>query len=164
MMNNDIYELNLKDTGGIYFMPPDLSYFENHFVCQREIDNWTPPPIREKRGGKRPADFISWMLRAPIVRSRVRSALSSEFPDDLEFLPFYTTRLGEDLFVMNVLNTDRSKSIFKADPYSMIYVRSRFGELAVSHRFTGLALADPSADNVSKILRGQDINMFPGIV
>lgn len=158
-----IYELCVKDIGGLYFIPPDLVYFDNHFICQPELKKWRAPPVQVKRSQKKPSDFISWMLRAPVVRERIRWLLEDAFAGCVEFLPFYTLRSGETLFVMNVLNLDQEKAIFKKDPYSLVYVRNEFGKLAISHSFTGIALADPQADNTALIMRGKDVNVFPGL-
>lgn len=159
----DIYELAVQDIGGIYFIPHSLFYFHDHFVCEPMANSWNPPPFQVVRKRAKPADFSSWMLRAPVVRERVRNILSPYCRDDLEFLPFYTTKQGEVLFAINVLTTDTTRPMFKKDPMSQVYVRHELGVLAREHGFTGLALADPDANNLSKVLKGQDINVFPGL-
>lgn len=162
-MTIDSYELATHDVGGIYFIPDNLFFFHDHFVCEPMMTSWQAPPFRPVRKRAKPADFSSWMLAAPVVRERVREILDSVCGDDLEFLPFYTTPRGEELFAMNVLTSDCSRPVFKKARLGPVYVRQQFGVLAVEHEFTGLALADPNANNLGKIVRGQDINVFPGL-
>lgn len=158
-----IYELNFHDAGGLYFIPDSLYYFLDQFVCEPMAAAWEPPAFRVVRKRAKPTDFVSWMLRAPVVRERVRDILTAYVGDDLEFLEFYKTARGEKLFAMNVLTTDASRPIFKNSPKSRVYVRHEFGALAGTHKFTGLALADPHANNLRLIVRGQNINVFPGL-
>ena len=159
----DIYELCTKDVGGTYFIPHSLFYFHDHFCCEAMAASWAPPPVQAVRKRAKPVDFLSWMLRAPVVRERVRDILTDFCGEDLEFLPFYITARGEALFAVNVLTTDTRKPVFKKDKNSQVYARHEFGVLACQHGFTGLALADPHANNLRKIVRGQDINVFPGL-
>lgn len=162
-MTLELYELNSCDAGGLYFIPDSLYYFQDHFVCEPMAALWEPPPFKAIRKRAKPTDFVSWMLRAPVVRDRVREILRDYVGDDLEFLPFYETMGGEQLFAMNVLTTDASRPIFKNGPASKVYVRHEFGVLAATHKFTGIALADPGANNGRLVVRGESINVFPGL-
>lgn len=159
----DHYELTVQDIGSIYFIPASLFYFHDHFVCEEMTASWEPPPFKVVRKKAKLADFSSWMLHAPVVRNRVRELLIPFSGQDLEFLPFYITPRGEELFAMNVLTTDATRPIFKKHPMSQVYARESFGVLAREHGFTGLALADPDANNLRKIIRGESVNVFAGI-
>ena len=64
---------------------------------------------------------------------------------------------------MNVLTLDGRAPIFKKASDSIIFVSDGFGEIAKENQLTGLSLADPDADNGRKIVRGMDVNIFPGL-
>lgn len=160
----DFYELSTYDIGGVYFIPDDIFYFHSHFICKPMADSWTPPAIQVVRKRAKPADFSSWMLGAPIVRERVCNILLANYRDDLELLPFYVTPSGERLFAVNVLTTERTRPVFKIRPTGGVCVREEFGMLARDNKFTGLALANPDANNLRLVVSGQDINAFPGLV
>jgi hypothetical protein len=160
----DFYEIWPIDIGRLYFIPDDLSYFIEHFVCKSMSESWSPPPVKVVRRRAKPADFSSWAHSAPIVRERVCPMLIAMSGSDIEILPFYKTVGGEMLFAVNVLTTDNSKPIFKPSPMDAVCVHREFGVLAREKRFTGLALADPFVDNLAKITRRESVNVFPGLL
>lgn len=159
----DAYELSVRDIGRMYFMPDDLYYFHEHFVCKSMADGWSAPRFTVVRKRTRPADFSSWMLNAPVVRENVRIILEPFLGCCVEFLDFYTTDRGERLYAMNVLTTDQSVPLFKTHRNSVVYARHEFGIIARDNKFTGLALADPNANNLKMIVHRQNINVFPGL-
>jgi hypothetical protein len=157
------YEIQSRDIGGLYFRANEAFYFQDHFVCIPMIKSWQVPPISVIRRRQRAADFSSWSLSAPVVTERICDILSDLRVDCVEFLPFYITERDQKLFAINVLTTDPSKLLFKRHPKGLVYVQSKFCGIAVKHQFTGLDLADPDANNLYKIVRGENINACPGL-
>jgi hypothetical protein len=81
----------------------------------------------------------------------------------VEFLPFHPIK-GKPYFVLNVLNLDAQEPIHKADPHSSIFVDREFAVLLRDHALSGVELANPADDIGRMIVRGQTVNVFPGLV
>ncbi len=55
--------------------------------------------------------------------------------------------------------------IFKDENFtSEIYVTDRFAEMVITHGLTGLALADPSVDQLKNVIKRIDPNVVPGVI
>jgi hypothetical protein len=158
-----VYELVIMTNGRISFVPEDLRYFDNHFVCKSMADYWEIPPAKIiGTSGKMP-DFVSWMLRAPVISERARDNLANICDGLVEFLPFHNVKNRKN-FAVNVLNLDSGREIFKKFPSSAVFVRKGFGEVVRDNGLTGVELADPNDDIGKKIVRGEHVNCFPGVV
>jgi hypothetical protein len=152
-------------------------------------DSWEIPPAEVRGRGRPLADFLSWMLMAPIVSEQARECIQELVGDDVEFLPFHRLK-GRRFFVLNVLRCeaylDHAKSsfeyaherfvfkeplpsvlplIFKCpDRWGDIFVTAPFGEMIVENKLTGAALADPQEDTMKLILAGEGLNRYPGVI
>ena len=157
------YELVIRGNKRLCFIPHDLRYFDDHFVCERMKSNWGVPPAKIIRGNSSICDFVLWMLRAPIITERVLAYLRDYCQNDVEFLPFHDVKETK-LFAVNVLTRDSSRMMFKKDINSVVYVNDNFGNLARNHRFSGIELADPTSNISKSIVQGKSVNIFPGLV
>jgi hypothetical protein len=157
------YELVIRSTRRPSFVPHDLRYFDDHFICQSMANSWEIPPAEILGRSYKPADFVLWMNRAPIVSEKAKIALSSPCGELVEFLPFHSL-YGKKFFAVNVLNMDRNLLIYKKDPKSAVFACERFGTIVRDNLLSGLEMADPTEDIDRKILNGESVNAFPGLV
>jgi hypothetical protein len=157
------YELAPQSKRRFRFLVDDLRYFNAHFTCEPMIDSWELPPVTPHGSSYKAADVVSWMLRAPVVSERAKEALSGICTDLVEFLPFHSVK-KKRYFAVNVLNRDDRQPIYKSDPESVVFVDERFGAVVRDHGLSGVALADPTIDIGRRIVRGQSLHDFPGLV
>jgi len=125
--------------------------------------SWELPKVTPLGTSYRSADFVPWMLRAPVVSMRAKDALSELCTGLVEFLPFHPIK-GVPYFAVNVLSRDEQMPIHKTDPSSVPLVDDRFGEIVRECRLSGVALADPANDIGRRIVRGESLHDFPGLV
>ena len=157
------YELVIGTKGRVSFVPDDLRYFNDHFICERMAYDWEIPPAKMIGKSGKTADFVSWMLRAPVISEKARKCLAETCGELVEFLPFHSIK-NQKYYVMNVLNRDMSRPVFKTDKSSVVYVDEIFGSIIRDNFLTGVHLADPDSDIGRKIVRGESVNCFPGIL
>ena len=157
------YELVINPRRRFAFIPHDLRYFQDHFVCEPMGSDWKAPPVTITGKSYKSADFVVWMQRAPIVSPRAKDTLGRLCSGLVEFLPFHAIK-GIEHFAMNVLSRDRQTPIYKVDPQSVVFVSDEFGKLLRDHELSGAELANPSDNIGQKIVRGETVNVFPGLV
>jgi hypothetical protein len=124
---------------------------------------WEVPPVSVHGKSYKAADFVGWMLTAPVVSERARDALSDLCGRLVEFLPFHAIR-GEPYFALNVLSQDERQPINKAHGKGVVRADERFGEVVRDNALSGVALADPSRDIGRRVVRGESLHDFPGLV
>lgn len=189
MKDNRIWRLHLEADRYRSFNPHDLQFFADRFQCKPLQGSWEIPPAKVLGKSKPAKDFISWMEKAPVVSQRTRELVHNLAGEDVEFLVFHELD-GRPYFVMNVLRCKdyldarrsdltqfRERFIFREDlPESMppmfkcpgqwdsVFVTSAFGELMVTHKLRGAALADPAEPLMPLILAKQPVNRYPGLV
>jgi len=156
------YELVIRAKKRFNFIPKDLRYFDDHFVCRGMSETWEVPPAVENGKSYPVPDFVLWMLRAPLVSERAKDCLSGLCEADVEFLPFHKAK-GKNIYAMNVLSTDSKRAVFKQTPKSVVLVDERFGAIMRDNRLTGAELADPNDDVDRKVAMGETVNAFPGL-
>src|SRR6266498_5463530 len=97
----------------------NIPYFRTHFIGNPMAQSWRSPPITVLNKSKKVLDFTSWMLSAPAVSERAKSALGNCVGGQAEFLPLIRVK-GVQIYAMNVLNTvdclDIAKSQIVFDP------------------------------------------------
>ena len=125
--------------------------------------SWELPPVTPHGVSYKAADFVLWMLRAPVVSERARAALESPLEGLVEFLPFHSVRRAP-YYAVNVLARDDRAAIFKDDPKGVVLVDERVGEVIREHSLTGAALADPSNAIGGRIVRGESLHDYPGLL
>jgi hypothetical protein len=157
------YELVIVSNKRISFSPIDLTYFRYNFICESLRNKWTIPPVTVLGKSYKAADFVLWMQRAPVISEKAKDALSDICGDLVEFLPFHAIK-GKSYFVLNVLNMKDSEVIFKKSPNSVIFVTEEFGDILIDKSLTGAVLADPDDDIDRKMLRGESVNAYPGLL
>jgi hypothetical protein len=157
------YELVPVSARRFCFIPADLRYFSTHFVCEPMLTFWQLPAVATYGRSYKAADFVLWMLRAPVVSQRAKDALSGLCHGLVEFLPFHPIR-GAPFFAVNVLNRDERQPIYKASTDGVVLVDDRFGAVVRDSALTGAALADPSNDIGRRIVRGESLHDFPGLI
>jgi len=145
------------------FIPHDLRYFHTHFICDSMAETWEMPPAELYAKSYKPGDFVSWMLKAPVISVRAKEALESICKGLVEFLPFHSIR-GKAFFAVNVLCRDPEMPIFKPGLNEVPLVDERFGAVLRDHRLTGIALADPANNIMRRVIHGQSLHDFPGLV
>ncbi|MGZ3173512.1 MAG: hypothetical protein ACXWJC_10835 [Croceibacterium sp.] len=145
------------------FIPDDLRYFKTHFVCEPMAYSWELPPVTPDGTSYKAADFVLWMIRAPVISERAKDALSNLCAGLVEFLPFHPIK-GRPYFAVNMLNRDDRQPIYKTDPESVAFVDERFGAVVRDFKLSGVALADPANDINRRVVRGQSLHDFPGLV
>jgi len=169
----------------------DLRLFNGRFIGKPMSRDWTSPEFETLNRSKKVADFTSWQMgsRAMLVTVRAKDAIESLAGTDVEFLPFATIR-GVELLALNVLRLvpavdweamnrqDWNLStpvilrsgladippIFKDSerPHST-FASDALGELALEYGLKGLRLADPRKNLTRSIVRGLEINEYPGL-
>ena len=97
------YELSPQSTRRYSFIPDDLRYFNSHFICKPMTSFWVLPPVTPYGTSYKAADFVVWMLVAPVVSQKAKDALGEICLGLVEFLPFYPIK-GKPYFAVNVLN------------------------------------------------------------
>ena len=142
------YELVVRSRRRFAFIPHDLRYFQDHFVCQPMSTDWEVPPVQVIGKSYKSADFVSWMQRAPVVSPRAKAALANVRSGLIEFLPFHPIK-GVEHFAINVLSLDDRKPIHKTHPQSVIFVNDDFGRILRDNALSGVELADPT-DEISR--------------
>ena len=157
------FELCPESARRFRFFPDDLRYFDSHFVCEAMEPCWKIPPAKPNGISYKAADFISWMLRAPIVSARAKLALEEICQGLVEFLPFHSIK-GEPYFAINVLSCDYDAPIHKPNPHSVPLVDGRFGAVIRDCALSGVALADPDNCIGRRVVRGESLHDFPGLV
>ncbi len=159
-----IYLLQPVSNKRFSYIPDDLRYIHTHFIGKAMADDWELPPVTVNGKSYKVSDFVGWMLRAPIISERARSALANICDGLVEFLRWYDIK-KKPYYAMNVLSFDQSMPIHKRDAMSKIYVDERFGAVLRDHNLTGVALANTD-DSITmrKILLGEDLNLFPGLL
>ena len=157
------YELVPQSTRRFSFIPDDLRYFKDHFVCEQMSDTWKLPPASAHGRSYKAADFVVWMLSAPVVSKRAKDVIGDLCGELLEFLPFHSIK-GAPYFAINVLNQDTGQPIYKTDPHSVVFVDEQFGTLIRDCKLSGVALADPLKEIGRRIVRGESLHDFPGLV
>jgi len=157
------YELCPQSKQRLSFIPDDLRYFNDRFIGEPMSEGWTIPTVSTAGTSYKAADFVLWMLCAPVVSLRVREALANICMGLVEFLPFHTISKSP-YFAMNVLSRDTLMPIYKTSPNSVVYVDERFGAIVRNNGLTGLALADPENDIGRRIVRGESLHDFPGLL
>lgn len=70
-----IWRLHTKSNKYFSLIPHDLNYFRDHFNGSRMRDEWSAPPITIAGKSKKMADFVGWMICAPVMSERARAAL-----------------------------------------------------------------------------------------
>ena len=124
---------------------------------------WQIPPAKLIGTSYKPADFVIWMVMAPVVSERAKDALAGICAGLAEFLPFHP--IGRhSYFALNVLSFDEGAPIFKRDPYGPVLVAQAFGDLLRDHALSGVELGDPADDIMRKVALGLPLNVFPGLV
>lgn len=157
------YELVCRGKRRPSFVPHDLRYFHDHFVGQPLASRWQIPPAKLIGLSYRPADFVIWMVMAPVVSERAKVALADICTGLVEFLPFHP--IGRHAyFALNVLSFDEGAPIFKRDPYGPALVNQALGNLLRDHALSGVELGDPADDIMRKAALGLPFNVFPGLV
>jgi hypothetical protein len=157
------YELVPLSNRRFSFLVDDLRYFNTHFVCEPMGKTWQLPPVTPYGTSYEAADFVHWMHRAPVVSERAKDALSELCENIVEFLPFHPIK-GRPFFAMNVLCRDDAQPIYKTNPESVVFVDERFGEVVRNSGLSGVALAEPTNDIGRRVVRGQSLHDFPGLV
>lgn len=168
----------------------DLRFFNDRFDGQLLGEKWSSPDYDILNRSKNVADFTSWQIgsRSFLISSRAVGLLRPLVSNKVEFLPFATIK-GTELFAVNVCDTvpviDWRRSICNAhtidriallptpvqlpllfkdpDLPSYTFASDALGELAIENRLTGLQLADPEKNRLRQIVRGEQINEFPGL-
>jgi hypothetical protein len=187
--DSEVWLLHLEADSYRSFIPHDLSFFEKRFECKPLRGSWEIPPANVLGRSKPAKDFISWMNKAPVVSQRTRELVHNLVDEDVEFLPFHELD-GKPYSVMNVLRCedyldmersdltqfrerfvfggklpDRIPPIFKCPgQWNYVFVTSAFGELMVTHKLRGAALADPTEPLMPLILAKRSINRYPGLI
>ncbi len=187
-----IWELNTDPNRHLFIQTVDLRYFNERFNGSPISDDWEIPAYDVLNRSKKVADFTSWQVGSQVflVSPLARDLISQLDESAVEFLPFDRIK-GRKLYVANVLRTedfldlartefqegsglpvrvawraglpDALPPIFKVKGGSDTYVSTDFGRKAVEHRITGLRLADPAKNRFQQIVRGEQINEFPGL-
>ncbi len=157
-----IYELCYYSKKRLSLIPHDLRYFNTHFNCRSLQSEWEVPPVTIYPKSYKVADFVGWMLMAPVVSDRTKQIITSALKVEVEFLPFHSLK-GRPYYAMNVMSLDPTSAIFKKTTGSVVYVSDEFGDMACDAKLTGLVLADPDAENGRMIVRGLDTNVFKGL-
>lgn len=188
-----IWELNIDANQHLAIQPGNLSYFWDHFSGHPMSQTWSTPAYEVLNRSKKVADFTSWQIgsQAFLVSARAKEMILQLDRAAVEFLPFDSFK-GRDLFAVNVLRTedfldmDRTEfmsgtsqtpshvvwqdqlptelpPIFKVKGSSNTYVSESFGQKAVELSMTGVRLADPKKNRFEQVVRGEQINEFPGL-
>ena len=124
---------------------------------------WAIPPAKPYGKSYKAADFVAWALRAPIVSKRAKYALEGICTDLVEFLPFHEIK-GDPYFAINVLNLNPNAPIHKPKPQGVPLVDERFAVIIRDCGLSGVALADPRNSIGRRIVRGESLHDFPGLV
>lgn len=157
------YELCPQSKRRFSFIPHDLRYFSANFRCEPMASSWRLPPVTPHGVSYKAADFVSWMLRAPVISERAKAALEPLWEGSVEFLPFHSIK-GAPYFAVNVVSRDNEGPIFKDGPDGVVFVDERTGGLIRDHRLTGVALADPANDIGRRVVRGESLHDYPGLI
>lgn len=188
----EVWQLRAGGKAAVSIVSCDLAYFRDHFVGRSMAESWVPPRFELTHKSGRPKDFISWELTVPVVSARAKQCLAELCAGSVEFLPLGQIK-GADYFAINVLAVldvlDEQRSdadyfsgkmvalrkaefrvlppgippIFKVPQWSSVYVRRPFAETVVANKLTGAIFADPHLDNFRQIVKGDSINVFPGV-
>ncbi len=126
-------------------------------------ESWVPPAVSVSGKSYKVADFVLWMLRAPVISLKARDAISDLCGGLVEFLPFHEIKQAP-YFAVNVLSRDVLQPIYKTTPDSVVFVDERFGDAVRDNGLTGVALADPANSIGRRIVWGESIHDFPGLV
>lgn len=101
-MSMKVWRLAVECNGEAVLRTP-LEYFSDHFVGRPMAGEWKPARFTMRGGkGKRLPDFLSWMLSAPVISSKAKSALEPLIGPHAEILPMGAVR-GIDLYAVNVV-------------------------------------------------------------
>jgi hypothetical protein len=157
------YELVPQSERRFRFIPSDLSYFHCHFICEAMAHAWELPSVTLDGTSYKATDFVSWMLRAPVVSEKAKNAMAGICEGLVEFLPFHPVK-GRAYWAVNVLNRDPQQPIYKHAAHSVVFVDGRFGATIREQCLDGVALADPSNDITRRVVRGQSLHDFPGLI
>ena len=157
------YELVPQSQRRTSFIPHDLRYFDRHFNRAPMGDAWELPPVSVHGKIYKAADFVVWMLRAPVVSQKAKDALEALLAGSVEFLPFHSIK-GASYFAVNVLSHDDRDPIYKPNAGSVPLVDERVGAVIRDHGLSGVALADPSNNIGRRIVRGESLQDLPGLV
>lgn len=188
-----IWELNIAANQHLAIQTGDLRYFWDHFNGQPMSRTWSTPDYDVLNRSKKVADFTSWQIgsQAFLASARAKEMILQLDQAAVEFLPFGSFK-GRELFAVNVLRTEdfldmertefmsgaggtpvrvvwrdqmpeQVPPIFKIRGSSNTYVSELFGRKAVELAMTGLRLADPKKNRFEQIVRGEQINEFPGL-
>ncbi|WP_188564879.1 hypothetical protein [Undibacterium terreum] len=82
-------------------IPGSLEFFQTNFLGRPMVDRWVPPAVSVSNKSKPLADFLSWMIAAPVVSERAAISLAV-FASSFELLPLIELR-GKNYFALNVL-------------------------------------------------------------
>lgn len=103
--NRGPWRLNLDGDKNVALIPDSLEFFFDRFTGRRMVESWSAPPVSISNKSKPLADFLSWMIQAPVVSERARSLLGV-FVDHLEFIPLLEMG-GTQYFAVNVVTVLR---------------------------------------------------------
>lgn len=157
------YEICSDTTRRFFFIPDDLRYFKKHFICEPLSSDWEVPPVRILGKSYAAADFVSWMACAPVISENAKCSLEEICSGLVEFLPFHAIK-GKPYFAMNVLSQNPKAPIHKPGPNSVPLVDERFGAVVRDRALSGVALADPAICIGRRVVRGESLHDFPGLI
>lgn len=86
LTNRGPWRLNIDGDKNVALIPDSLEFFFDRFTGRRMVESWSAPPVSISNKSKPLADFLSWMIQAPVVSERARLLLGV-FADHLEFFP-----------------------------------------------------------------------------
>jgi hypothetical protein len=163
------------------FIPSDLRFFHENFICEPIGDSWQRPPYYQDNKRLPLADIMSWMLHVPILSEKAARMFSHSHAS-VELLPFDEID-NEPYFALNcltcidIIDFDRScdilefgpiyfrsiprnvPSIFQCKdsdgtPAGQIFVSFEFAQMIRKSGLTGAEYIDPATEIVKEIARG----------
>lgn len=101
-----IWRLVVAADRHIGLTPSSLTYFQANFIGSRLLPDWRAPEFLFTNKSKPWADFLSWMIAAPVVSEKAVKAFSA-FSNVVEFLPLFELR-KKKYYAMNVVAVERN--------------------------------------------------------
>lgn len=92
------------DADAAVTLSTDLGFFRDRFIGRSLRDSWVAPPIGVVGGRGSLRDFVSWMIKVPVVSARAKAVLEPLTAGAAEFLPLIDLR-GIPYFALNVVAT-----------------------------------------------------------
>jgi hypothetical protein len=155
-------------------VPLPVGYWKLFYATKYENDSWTPPAFRIERKNGKLGDVLGWIGGVPLFSRPAVELLTDASKGRLDFTSFGIIK-NEPYWIMSRIPNIESLDIshisdagpifcLPGNELNEVLVTDTIPELVVAKKLTGFEFRDPKQHNLKRLFKGENTNVFPGVL